>query len=46
MIFIFIHSLKYIYIFNFVHKVRQKIVLCFTVRREPKRFEDRCDILK
>jgi hypothetical protein len=41
MIFIFIHSLKYINIFfNFIHEVRQKIFVCFTVRHEPKEFEN------
>jgi hypothetical protein len=33
---IFIHSLKYINIFNFVHEVRQKVFICFTVLREPR----------
>jgi hypothetical protein len=37
---IFIHSLKYI--FNFVHEVRQKILISFIVRSEPKKFENHC----
>jgi hypothetical protein len=33
---IYVRSLKYTDIFNFVHEVRQKIFIYFTVRREPK----------
>jgi hypothetical protein len=42
MIFIFIHSLKYINIFLILYTKCARNFLCFTVCREPKTFENHC----
>jgi hypothetical protein len=39
---IFIRGLKYIYIFLILYTKCARNFLCFTVRREPKTFENHC----
>jgi hypothetical protein len=46
MSFIFIHSLKYVYIFLILYTKCARKCLCFTVRREPNKFEKHCATAK